>query len=135
MKKGFKQMVAEANGEVQTWTVADAMAALGRADVAFVDVREPDERARDGVIPGAEAAPRGMLEFYADPESPYHKAVFTSGKTILLYCASAGRSALAARTLREMGLEKVAHLAGGFKAWMAAHGPAEREPSPQGARG
>jgi len=127
MKKGFKQMVAEANGEAQTWTVADAMAALGRSDVAFIDLREPDERARDGVIPGAEPAPRGMLEFYADPESPYHKAVFASGKTILLYCASAGRSALAARTLKDMGLEKVAHLAGGFKAWAAANAPMARE--------
>jgi len=127
MKKGFKQMVAEANGEAQTWTVADAMAALGRSDVAFIDLREPDERARDGVIPGAEPAPRGMLEFYADPESPYHKAVFASGKTILLYCASAGRSALAARTLKDMGLEKVAHLAGGFKAWAAANAPTARE--------
>ena len=127
MKKGFKQMVAEANGEAQTWTVADAMAALGRSDVAFIDLREPDERARDGVIPGAEPAPRGMLEFYADPESPYHKAVFASGKTILLYCASAGRSALAARTLKDMGLEQVAHLAGGFKAWAAANAPTARE--------
>ena len=127
MKKGFKQMVAEANGEAQTWTVADAMAALGRSDVAFIDLREPDERARDGVIPGAEPAPRGMLEFYADPESPYHKAVFASGKTILLYCASAGRSALAVRTLKDMGLEKVAHLAGGFKAWAAANAPTARE--------
>jgi rhodanese-related sulfurtransferase len=130
MKKGIKQMVAEANDEVQTWTVADALAALGHSDVAFIDLREPDERRRYGVIPGAEPAPRGMLEFYADPESPYHKAVFASGKTILLYCASAGRSALAARTLKDMGLEKVAHLAGGFKAWVAANGPAETEPSP-----
>ena len=81
MKKGFKQMVAEASGEVQTWTVPEAMAALGRPDVAFVDLREPDERTRDGMIPGAEPAPRGMLEFYADPESPYHKPVLASGKT------------------------------------------------------
>ncbi len=131
MKKGFKQMVAEANAEVQAWTVGDAIGALGRSDVAFVDLREPDERARDGVIPGAERAPRGMLEFYADPESPYHREVFASGKTLLLYCASAGRSALAARTLREMGIEKVAHLAGGFKAWVAANGPAEKEPAPK----
>lgn len=134
MKKGFKQLVAEANAEVQTWTVADAMAVLGRPDVAFVDIREPGELARDGAIPGAEPAPRGMLEFYADPESPYHKAVFASGKTILLYCASAGRSALAARTLKDMGLEKVAHVAGGFKAWMAANGPVEKETATAGSR-
>ena len=140
MRKGFRQMVSEANAEVQTWSVADALAALGRPDVAFVDIREPEERTRDGMIPGAEPAPRGMLEFYADPESPYHKAVFASGKTLLLYCASAGRSALAARTLKDMGLEKVAHLAGGFKAWLAANGPAQKEStvaggSPEGAGG
>jgi rhodanese-related sulfurtransferase len=140
MGKGFRQMVSEANAEVQTWSVADALAALGRPDVAFVDIREPEERTRDGVIPGAEPAPRGMLEFYADPDSPYHKAVFASGKTLLLYCASAGRSALAARTLKDMGLEKVAHLAGGFKAWLAAKGPAQTEStvpggSPEGAGG
>jgi rhodanese-related sulfurtransferase len=123
MKRGVRQMVAEAGAVVQTWTVADAMAALGGKDVAFVDLREPDERARDGIIPGAESAPRGMLEFYADPDSPYHKPVFASGKTLLLYCASGGRSALAAWALEEMGLERVAHLGGGFKAWVAANGP------------
>ncbi|HEU0105098.1 MAG TPA: rhodanese-like domain-containing protein [Vicinamibacteria bacterium] len=105
------------------------MGAAAAPSPAGVDLREPDERARDGMIPGAEPAPRGMLEFYADPESPYHKPVFASGKTLLLYCASAGRSALAARTLEEMGLEKVAHVAGGFRAWVAANGQAEKEPS------
>ena len=127
MKLGYKQLVADANAAVKTWTVADAMAAVGKGDVAFIDIREPDELARDGVIPGAEAAPRGMLEFYADPESPYHKPVFSSGKTLLLYCASAGRSALAAKTLKDMGLDNVAHVGGGFKAWVAASGPVEKK--------
>ena len=126
MKTGSKQLVAEANAEVETWTTADAMAAVGKPDIAFIDIREPEELARDGHVPGADAAPRGMLEFYADPESPYHKPVFSSGKTLLLYCASAGRSALAAKTLKDMGLENVAHVVGGFKAWMAAGGPIEK---------
>ncbi|HEY4056427.1 MAG TPA: rhodanese-like domain-containing protein [Kofleriaceae bacterium] len=127
MKKGFKQLVSEANGEVKTWTTADAIAAVGKPDVAFIDLREADEVARDGQVPGAEHFPRGMLEFYADPESPYHKPVFSSGKQLVLYCASAGRSALAAKTLKDMGLDNVAHVAGGFKAWTAANGPVEKK--------
>ena len=125
--KGSKELVAEANAEVHTWTTVEAIAAVGRPDVAFIDIREPEERARDGQIPGADPAPRGMLEFYADPESPYHKPVFSSGKTLLLYCASAGRSALAAKSLKDMGLAKVAHVGGGFKAWVAANGPVEKK--------
>jgi len=126
MTKTVKQLVAEANAEVETWPVDRAAGALGRPDVAFVDVREPDEVAREGTIPGAERAPRGFLEFYADPESPSHKAVFSSGKTLLLYCAAGGRSALAARTLKEMGVPRVAHVAGGFKAWVAAQRPVDK---------
>lgn len=126
MKKGFKQLIADANAEVKTVPTADAMAAVGTSDVVFVDLREPEELARDGKIPGAEHAPRGMLEFYADPESPYHKPYFASGKQIYLYCASAGRSALAAKTLKDMGLDNVAHVQGGFKAWTAANGPVEK---------
>lgn len=126
MKKGFKQLIAEANAEVKTWTVADARAAVGKDDVVFVDIREPEEVARDGKIPGAEAAPRGMLEFYVDPESPYHRPVFAANKTIVLYCQSAGRSALAAKTLKDMGLDNVAHMAGGMKAWLGENGPVEK---------
>lgn len=126
MKKGFKQLIAEANAEVKTWTVADARAAVGKPDVVFVDIREPEELARDGKLPGAEPAPRGMLEFYVDPESPYHRPVFASGKTIVLYCQSAGRSALAAKALQDMGLDNVAHMAGGIKAWLAENGPVEK---------
>ncbi|CAN5756278.1 rhodanese-like domain-containing protein [soil metagenome] len=127
MKKGFKQLVSEANGEVKTWATADAIAAVGKGDVAFIDIREAEELARDGQVPWAEHAPRGMLEFYADPESPYHKPIFASGKTLLLYCASSGRSALAAKTLKEMGLDNVGHVGGGFKAWTAAGGPVEKK--------
>ncbi|HEY0191257.1 MAG TPA: rhodanese-like domain-containing protein [Kofleriaceae bacterium] len=120
-------MVSDANAAVKTWTVDDAVKAVGSGEVAFIDIREPEELARDGAIPGAEPAPRGMLEFYADPDSPYHKPVFSSGKTLLLYCASAGRSALAAKTLKDMGLDNVAHVGGGFKAWVAANGPVEKK--------
>jgi rhodanese-related sulfurtransferase len=125
-KKGFKQLVGDANAEVTTWTVEQAIATVGKDDVAFIDLREPEEVARDGAIPGAEHAPRGMLEFFADPESPVHKPVFASGKTLVLYCGTSGRSALAAKTLKEMGLDNVSHIGGGFKAWVASNGPVQK---------
>lgn len=125
MNKGYKQLIAEASAEVETWPLDKAVAALGKSDVVFVDIREPEELARHGALPGAERAPRGMLEFYADPESPHHRPVFASGKTLLLYCASAGRSALAAKALKNMGLTNVAHVAGGFEAWVAGNHPVE----------
>jgi rhodanese-related sulfurtransferase len=128
MKMGFKQLVSEANAAVKTMTVDEAVKAVNAGEVVLIDIREPNELAADGKIPGAEPAPRGMLEFYADPDSPYHKPVFaTPGKTLLLYCASAGRSALAAKTLKDMGLENVAHIGGGFKAWVAANNPVEKK--------
>jgi rhodanese-related sulfurtransferase len=126
VKKGFKQLIAEANGQVDTWSVADARTAFDRGDVVFVDIREPDELVREGMVPGAESSPRGMLEFHADPESQAHKPVFSSDRTIVLYCASGGRSALAAKTLQDMGFENVVHLGGGFKAWVAGGGPVQK---------
>jgi rhodanese-related sulfurtransferase len=122
VRKGIKQLIAEANGQIDTWSVADALTAFDRGDVAFVDIREPDELARAGMIPGAESSPRGMLEFHADPESMAYKPVFSSDRTIVLYCASGGRSALAAKALKDMGFENVVHLGGGFKAWVAGGG-------------
>ena len=88
----------------------------------FVDIRDVRELEREGTIPGAFHAPRGMLEFWVDPESPYHKEIFASGRRFVLYCASAWRSALAAKCLCDMGLEGVAHIEGGFTAWKAAGG-------------
>ena len=126
MRKGFKALVAEANEQIQTRTAEDAIRRVNEAGVVFVDIREPEELARDGKVPGALHAPRGMLEFYIDPESPYHKAEFASGKEILFYCASGLRSALAAKTARDMGLDKVAHVGGGFKAWREKSGPVEK---------
>jgi len=120
--KGYKQLISEANAAIVTISVNESLRQLGNPDVLFVDVRDLPEIERDGKIPGAFHASRGMLEFYADPESPYHKEAFASGKQILLYCASGGRSALAARTLQEMGLNQVAHMAGGLKGWKEAGG-------------
>ena len=125
MEKGYKQLVAQANAVVETITVAEAMQQMDNADVAFIDIRDLPELERDGKIPGAVHASRGMLEFVADPESPYHQDVFASGKKLLLYCASGGRSALAAQRLQEMGIDSVAHVGGGLKAWKEADGPVE----------
>jgi rhodanese-related sulfurtransferase len=125
MKKGFKQLVAEANAAIETIQAAEAMQLLNRVEVAFIDIRDLPELERDGIIPGAIHAPRGMLEFLADPESPYHKDVFASDKQLLLYCASGSRSALATQRLKEMGMNRIAHVGGGLKAWKEASGPVE----------
>ncbi len=127
--KGIRELVAEANAEIETWSVAQALAGHGDPELVFVDIRDIRELWRDGLISGAVHAPRGMLEFWVDPESPYHKEVFASGKRFVLYCAAGMRSALAARTLKEMGLAPVCHIEGGFAAWSEAGGPVEtREP-------
>lgn len=125
MEKGFKQLIAEANAAVETVAVSEAMKQLQTPDIVFIDIRDLPELQRDGKIPGAVHASRGMLEFHADPESPYHKTAFASGKKLILYCASGGRSALAAQRLQEMGLTNVAHMSGGIKAWKDANGPVE----------
>ncbi len=125
MKKGYKQLVAEANAVVETVPATEAVKRLQSPEAVFIDIRDLPELERDGKIPGAVHASRGMLEFYADPESPYHKDVFASGKKLYLYCASGGRSALAAQRLQEMGLPHVAHVGGGLKAWKDANGPVD----------
>ncbi len=125
IKKGFKQLLAEAEAMVETLTVAQAIAEHGRDNVVFVDLRDPREMDREGKMPGAFACPRGMLEFWIDPESPYHKPVFAEDKRFVFFCAGGWRSALAARTAKEMGLENVAHVGGGFGAWKTAGGPSE----------
>ncbi|MEZ4668566.1 MAG: rhodanese-like domain-containing protein [Anaerolineae bacterium] len=125
MVKGYKQLVSEANAAVKTIPAVEAMQQLQQDDVAFIDIRDLPELERDGKIPGAIHASRGMLEFHADPESPYYKDIFASGKKLLIYCASGGRSALATQRLQEMGLTDVAHVGGGIKAWKEANGPVE----------
>jgi rhodanese-related sulfurtransferase len=123
VKKGYKQLLAEAGAEVTAIEPAEAMGLQGREDVVFVDLRDPRERERDGSIPGAFSCPRGMLEFWVDPDSPYAKPVFAEPKRFVFFCASGWRSALATKTVQDMGMENVAHLAGGFGAWKAAGGP------------
>jgi rhodanese-related sulfurtransferase len=122
INKGYKQLVAEANAAVKTIPATEAIQQLHNDEVVFVDLRDLPELERDGKIPGAIHASRGMLEFYVDPESPYYKDVFSSGKQFMLYCAGGGRSALAAQRLQDMGFKNVAHVGGGFKAWKEAGG-------------
>lgn len=125
MKKGFKELVAEAHAAIETYSVEQAQTYLGNTNSAFIDLREEAELLREGIIPGAVHVPRGMLEFVIDPESPYHNAIFTSGKQFIFYCAAGSRSALATRTAQMMGLEKIAHVGGGMKAWKEANAPTE----------
>ena len=128
LTKGCKQLVAEANRRIRTLSVADAMKKGDDPNVVFVDIRDVRELERDGMIPGAFHAPRGMLEFWVDPDSPYYKDVFGSGKEFVFYCASAWRSALATAAVQDMGLAPVCHLEGGFSAWKKAGGPVAARP-------
>jgi rhodanese-related sulfurtransferase len=131
MKIGIKEMVAAAEREIETLPVAEALALHGRDDVCFVDLRDPRELAREGRIPGAVHCPRGLLEFWIDPESPYHKPVFAEEKRFVFFCAMGWRSALATKTAADMGLAPVAHIGGGFTAWREAGGAVEM-PEPKG---
>ena len=126
ISKGYKQLVAEANNQVKTVTPAEAMRSVGDSGTIFVDLREIEELKRNGKVPGSVHTPRVMLEFYLDPESPYHKAELVSGKNVIFYCASGGRSALACRTAQEMGLTNAAHIEGGFKNWVENGGTVEK---------
>lgn len=123
--KGFKALLEEANAQVRTLSVDEARAMLGSADVQFVDLRDPRELEREGRMPGAFHCPRGMLEFWIDPESPYAKPQFQQDKTYVFFCAGGWRSALAARAAQEMGLKPVAHIEGGFGAWKKSGGAVE----------
>ena len=126
IKVGYKQLLAEAEREVAEVTAAEATAMLGRGDVVIVDIRDVREVQREGRIPGSFHAPRGMLEFWVDPESPYHKPVFAEDKTFVIHCASGWRSLLATQILNRMGLNPVVNLKGGFAAWKDAGGPVEQ---------
>jgi rhodanese-related sulfurtransferase len=121
--RGYKALLAEANEAIRTLAVAEAIALAEAPDVVFVDLRDPRELEREGRIPGAFHCPRGMLEFWIDPESPYAKPVFQEDKTFVFFCAGGWRSALAAKTAQDMGLQPVAHIEGGFGAWKKAGGP------------
>lgn len=120
--KGIKALLEEANAAIRTLSVEEAKALAGRGDVQFVDLRDPRELEREGRMPGAFHCPRGMLEFWIDPESPYAKPQFQQDKTYVFFCAGGWRSALAARAAQEMGLTPVAHIDGGFGAWKKSGG-------------
>ena len=123
--KTVQSMLAEADAAVPRITPDEAKKLVGRADVLFLDVREPAEVAASGKVPGALAIPRGLVEFRADPASALHDKAFDRNKTVVAYCASGGRSALVGKTLRDMGYDNVKNL-GGFKGWLEAGGEVEK---------
>jgi rhodanese-related sulfurtransferase len=118
MNKTAAELVAEAKANIENLS-AGAVAAAQRDGALIVDIREAAERATTGVIPGSIHAPRGMLEFYADPTSAYHREEFDPERRIILHCAGGGRSALATKALQEMGYGNVAHLESGMTGWIA----------------
>lgn len=125
ISKGIKALLDEANSCVETLPLTDSLRKFDNPDYVFVDLRDIRELQREGKIPGAFSCPRGMLEFWIDPASPYHKDVFNQDKTYVFYCASAWRSALSAWIAQEMGLAPVMHMEGGFSAWKKAEHPME----------
>ncbi len=126
-----QEIIAAAEREIETLPVEEAVNLHGRDDVVFVDLRDIRELNREGRMPGAFHCPRGMLEFWLDPESEYHKPVFGQDKRFVFFCAGGRRSALAAQTAGRMGLKPVAHIAGGFGAWKRAGGPVETGEPPK----
>lgn len=120
MKISAKELVKNALQEIETLSLAQAVKLLDDDNTVFVDIRDIRELYRGGKIPGALHAPRGMLEFWVDPESEYHRDIFSSGKKFVLYCAKSHRSALATLALQNMGLNPVCHIDGGFEAWVKA---------------
>ena len=124
--KGYKQLLKEANSEVETISVDKAMELHENENYTFIDLRDFREIQRKGKIPGSFSCPRGMLEFWIDPESPYHKEVFSTDNNFVFYCASAWRSALATKAAKDMGLLKVSHIAGGFTNWKESGGKIEK---------
>ena len=120
LKVSSKQLVEQAEAEIETLSVDEASALLDDGDVQFVDIRDIRELQREGRIPGSFHAMRGMLEFWVDPDSPYFKDIFAEDKKFVFYCQSGWRSALATKAVQDMGMENVCHIAGGYKAWLRA---------------
>ena len=125
MAKTMKQMLEAAEAAIERIPPADAIALQGRDDVVFVDIRDPREIEREGTIPGAFRCTRGMLEFWIDKDSPYHKPIFDPAKTFVFFCAMGWRSSLSTQTAREMGLEHAVDIKGGLNAWKEAGGAIE----------
>lgn len=125
MKMGYKKLIEEAEKNIETLSVDEVAGLLNDEDVTIVDIRDIRELQREGKLPGAVHAPRGMLEFWVDPDSPYHRELFSEDKKFVFYCASAWRSALATQTVQQMGMNNVCHMGGGFTAWKEAEQPIE----------
>ncbi|ABP35069.1 rhodanese-like domain-containing protein [Polynucleobacter asymbioticus] len=123
LKIGYQALIDNAMEAIETIPLDKAQELLSDSNAVFVDIRDVRELEREGMIPNALHAPRGMLEFWVDPDSPYYKPIFGEGKRLILYCASAWRSALATEILQKMGVPNVCHLAGGFNAWKKASLP------------
>jgi rhodanese-related sulfurtransferase len=123
LKIGYQELIQSAMAEIETLPLEKAQQLLTDPNVVFVDIRDVRELEREGMIPNAFHAPRGMLEFWVDPDSPYYKPIFGEGKQLILYCASAWRSALSTQTLQRMGVPNICHLEGGFSAWKKAQLP------------
>ena len=130
VRKGYKALLAEAEAEVETLSLQAAIALHGQPNVVFIDLRDIRELQRVGRVPGAHHCPRGMLEFWIDPDSPYHREIFAQDKKFVFFCAAGWRSALAAKTAAEMGLQPVAHIAGGFDGWKEAGAPVDLPEEP-----
>lgn len=129
LRTTVRALCAEAEAAIETITVEEACVLLGQDGVVFVDIRDIRELWREGMIPGALHVPRGLLEFWVDPESPYFREVFGEDKRFVLYCAGGLRSALATYAVQRMGLERVCHIGGGFGAWREAGGAVEAVPT------
>lgn len=129
MAKTAAEMVAEAKQRVENLSPEQVAKEMEQGDILLVDLREPNELSEHGTIAGAVHAPRGMLEFWADPASAYHREGFDPNRRVILHCASGGRSALAADMLKELGYSNVAHLDGGMNAWKAAGQPVAASPA------
>jgi rhodanese-related sulfurtransferase len=127
IKVGYRELVDAAYREIETLTVEDVIPLAGREDIQLIDIRDIRELRRDGRVPGAFHCPRGMLEFWIDPASPYHKPVFAEDKKFVFFCAGGMRSALAAQTAQNMGLKPVAHIKEGFSGWKKAGGPVDMD--------
>lgn len=133
MATGIKDLLAAAAAEIESIPAAELVAKHGSEEVVFVDIRDPREIERDGTIPGAFRCTRGMLEFWIDPDSPYHKPIFAQDKRFVFFCAVGWRSALATQTALRMGLAGAVDLGGGLKAWREAGGAVEApQPRPAG---
>ena len=129
LKTSVAEMVKHAKSRITEVTASEALSFYQDEDVVIVDIRDVRERQKLGFIPGSFHAPRGMLEFWVDPQSPYFKEIFAEDKRFVLHCASGWRSALSAETLLDMGFE-AAHISDGFSGWLAAEGPVEM-PAPR----